>query len=176
MKTLGNITIQILLMITALPLAFAQDQLTEHTLRLNEGSQPATATIDDIAWLAGSYRGEGLGGVVEEIWSEPAAGMMVGLFRATKNDSLMFTELMYISEEDSSLVLRLKHFNPDLTGWEEKDEVEEFRLVKMTDNAAYFDGSTIRRGDDGGMAAYVNVRKSDGTLGEFGFVYERVER
>ncbi|MBD3298146.1 MAG: hypothetical protein GF341_05780 [candidate division Zixibacteria bacterium] len=166
-------TLLLLAVLTTSPLP-AQDQLTEHTLRLNDGAQPAMATIDDIAWLAGSYRGDGLGGVVEEIWSEPRAGMMVGLFRATKNDTLMFTELMYISEEDSSLVLRLKHFNPDLTGWEEKNEVEEFHLVKMTDDAIYFDGLTIRTRDNGGMEAYVNARKSDGTLSEFGFVYDRV--
>ena len=41
--------------------------------------------VEDFAWLAGYWRGEGLGGVCEEIWSEPLAGSMIGLFRLVRN-------------------------------------------------------------------------------------------
>ena len=39
------------------------------------------ATIDDMAWLVGHWRGEGLGGIVEENWMPPLAGTMASAFK-----------------------------------------------------------------------------------------------
>ena len=70
---------------------------------------------------------------------------MVGLFVQENGEGgLMFTEHMYISEADGSLVVRLKHFHPDLTGWEEKDDMLTFRLVALEPCAAYFSALTYR--------------------------------
>ena len=56
---------------------FAQVKNTENTLKLSEGQISEKATIVDAAWLAGSWRGTGLGGFSEETWSSPEAGIMV---------------------------------------------------------------------------------------------------
>ena len=45
------------------------------------------------------------------------------------------------------MVLRLKHFNADLTGWEEKDDMVTFRLLGLEPCAAYFHGLTLRCAD-----------------------------
>ena len=50
------------------------------TLRLDPAAVPGPATLADAAWLVGAWRGEGLGGAVQEVWGEPVAGRMVGTF------------------------------------------------------------------------------------------------
>ncbi|MGB6150574.1 MAG: DUF6265 family protein, partial [Pricia sp.] len=36
-----------------------------------------------------------------------------------------------------------KHFHGDLRGWEVKDEVQRFKLIKVSDNRIYFEGFTF---------------------------------
>jgi hypothetical protein len=105
----------------------------------------APATLESISWLAGHWQGEALGGKTEEIWSPAEGGSMMGMFRLLVGEKVQFYELMSITEEDSSLVLRIKHFNHDLTGWEEKDEREEFHLVRVTPQKLFFDGITFEK-------------------------------
>ncbi len=103
---------------------------TFHARRLGD-QQPATATLSAMAWLAGRWIGEGLGGVSEEIWSEPRGGVMMGMYRSLKQDQPVFYEFLMLVEEQGSLVLKLKHFNPDFSGWEEKSSFVSFRLVMV---------------------------------------------
>ena len=45
--------------------------------------------------------------------------------------------------------MRLRHFNPDLSGWEEKEEWTTFRLIELGENKVWFHGLTIERiGDE----------------------------
>ena len=67
-------------------------------------------------WLIGHWKGTGLGGVSEEIWAEPAGGVMMGMYRLILNGKPSFYEFIHLAEENGSLVMKLKHFNPDLTG------------------------------------------------------------
>ena len=100
----------------------AQSEKTANTLALNEGNTSPAAEIHQIDWIAGHWKGEAFGGHVEEVWSKPAGGAMMGMFRLVQGDEVGFYELLTLLEEDGSLVFRLKHFNSDLTGWEEKNE------------------------------------------------------
>ena len=57
---------------------------------------------------------------------------MVGTFIQTDEvGGIMFTEHMYMMEVEGSLVLRLKHFNADLTGWEAQDDMVSFPLLEI---------------------------------------------
>tara|TARA_B100000941_G_scaffold171129_1_gene121945 strand:+ start:22 stop:690 length:669 start_codon:yes stop_codon:yes gene_type:complete len=70
---------------------------------------------------------------------------MVGTFvQQADAETIRFTEHLYLMEEEGTLVLRLKHFNADLTGWEEKDGMLTFRLLAMEDCAAYFHALTLK--------------------------------
>ena len=113
------------LTLTALQHSSAQSPLTEHTLRLDESAdvERQAADLSQLTWLVGHWRGEGLGGTVDEMWGPAAAGTMLGTFRLTKDNQVGFTEFFMLSEDDETLVLRLKHFNPDFTGWEAQNEV-----------------------------------------------------
>ena len=86
---------------------------TPHVEALN-GEPSPPATIEDVSWIAGAWESEALGGFVEEVWSNPRAGTMMGMFRATRENDIRFYELLAIAEEGGSLILRIKHFNPDL--------------------------------------------------------------
>lgn len=107
-------------------------------------SPPASAHALD--WLVGSWSGPGVGGVLAlETWTAPVGGTMVGTFIQQDADgAIAFTELMYIRPVGDSLELAIKHFGPDLAGWEEKEEVQRFRLIALEPCAAYFQALTIR--------------------------------
>lgn len=90
----------------------------------------AAPPIESIAWMAGSWRGTGVGGApAVEVYSAPAAGQMVGHFQQLRPDgSVLFYELITLRVHEGALHYRVKHFNADLTGWEEKDETQTFIL------------------------------------------------
>ena len=140
--------------------------VTENTLRLAEGSTAAQADLADLAWIAGHWSGEGFGGQVEETWTPPSAGSMVGTFKlSSEQDGILqpsFYEFMAIFETDEGLVLRLKHFHPDVKGWEEKDEFVDFPLVKIDGRRVYFRGLTYERTTDDELRIYLAMRTSAG--------------
>lgn len=41
------------------------------------------------------------------------------------------------------MLYQIKHFGPDLKGWEEKDQSEDFRFIKKESNRMYFDNFTF---------------------------------
>jgi hypothetical protein len=137
------------------------------------GAAAPTARIGDLAWLAGQWTGEGLGGEILDSYSPPAAGQIVGHFRLIKNGAIAFYEIAAIAEVEGSLEMHVKHFNADLTGWEEKAEVQHFPLVAMEKDAWYFDGLTIRRTGADSMITTVLVKGKDGTSSEIPFHYRR---
>lgn len=154
--------------------AAGQTRLTENTLRLDEASQPAAASIDDVAWLAGHWRGEGLGASAEEVWLPPLGKRMSAVFRLSRDGSVEFYEIVTLAEEEGTLVLRLKHFGPDLVGWEEKEQVVDFRLVRIDPATAWFDGFTVRRIREDEMHIWVALDRGGESLQEAHFRYRRV--
>ncbi len=91
-----------------------------------------TTTVADLGWFTGAWEGELEGGRIEEHWSAPAGSNVMGMFRYVKDGKVVFYELMAIDQEAEGPVLRIKHFHGDLTGWEEKGEVVEFRCIAAT--------------------------------------------
>lgn len=156
-----------LLLLAAAPAAAGEVR----SLAAGEVSPPAT--IEDIAWLAGHWAGEGLGGISYETFSPPIAGQMTGHFQMVRDDRIAFYEIIQIVPHQGSLMLRLKHFNADLTGWEERDEREEFPLVAVEEGAAYFDGLTFRRVGEDGLEARVLIGQQDGSVKEGVFTFRR---
>jgi hypothetical protein len=138
--------------------AVAAEPPVVNVMRLEQGETSPPAKIGDIAWLAAHWRGEGLGGEAEEFIAPAAAGQMMGMFRHLKADGAVnFYEFYVFAEQAGSLTLRLKHFSPLLSGWEEKDEFVEFPLVAIGDQAVYFDGLTYVLEQDGSLTVGVRV-------------------
>jgi hypothetical protein len=152
--------------------AAAQERITENTVRLGE-AQPQKATVADMAWLAGSWSGTGLGGRTEEVWSAPDGGTMVGHFRLVRDDKAVFYEIMTLLETPDGFAMRLKHVNPDMTGWEEKDKYVEFRYVRTVGNLVQFSGLTFRRDSDNEITIFLALRQKDGSVKEMPFKMTR---
>ena len=103
---------------------------------------PIRATIEDLAWLPGRWTGSHGVDWIEERWSDPAGGAMLGAFRAVTGGHPRFYELLALDSEGNGLVFRFRHFDHDLVGWEERTEPLVWDLVALTATDAVF----LRRG------------------------------
>lgn len=171
-----NRTILVLfaLSLFALPVC-AQEKLTEHTLKLAAGQKSPPATIKEMAWFAGHWTGDGLGGVSEEIWSKPRDGVMLGMYRHHKDGKPVFYELLTLLETQGSLMLRLKHFHANLVGWEEKDKSIEFPLVAIKDGVIHFEGMAFKPAGKDAVTIYLAIHnRKDGSVREETFRYQRI--
>ena len=83
---------------------------------------------------------------------------------------MTFYELMTVVEAGGSLSFRLKHFAPDLRGWESPERAVEFPLVRATRSALYFDGLTYRRTAEG-LESWVVIGMGDGGTRPERFLY-----
>jgi len=122
------------------------------------------ATIAEVAWLQGYWDGEGMGGTVEDIWMPPRAGVMLGAFRLVKpaGEPGGFYELFAIEEAEGSLRFVAKHFNPDWTGWEEKDKALRLKLTAIAPGRIAFGGVVFRREGDDALVVDLTRRGKDG--------------
>lgn len=150
----------------------AQIQLTKNVLKLDSTIERAAADINDMAWYADRWVGEGFGGIVEENFSPSMGGTMIGTFRLVSDDNPSFYEMLLIEPDGNSLVYKVKHFNPDYTGWEEKEDYVSFPLVNIVDNRYYFQGLTIEdKGDE--MIHYLAMKQKDGSYQEMVLKYRK---
>ena len=161
--------------VAVLVLALAAPLAAQETRVAPEGHVPPPASIEQAEWLVGDWVGTGIDGAeAAESWLPPSGDTMVGLFVQEKPDGgLMFTEHMDLAEEGGSLVLKLKHFNPDLTGWEEKDGMVRFRLLSIEPCAAYFSSLTYRCEAEGGLLVAVRMKSEGDAVEELVFRFKR---
>jgi hypothetical protein len=143
-----------------------------NVLQRQKDQELARAKLSDIGWLGGYWKGEAFGGIIEELWAPPTGTSMMGTFKLREGEATNFYEMMTISEEKGSLVFRLKHFDPTLKGWEEKDESITAWLVKKEKNKLFFEGFTFEKKSDDEIIIYVAMENEDG-IEEMSFQYKR---
>ena len=131
------------------------------------------ANIQQVSWITGQWKGEAFGGITEENWSEPSGGSMMATFKLISDGKVSFYEIETISEVNNSLLLRLKHFNNELKGWETKDETLDFPLIRVTKNKAIFEGMVFESVDENTMVVYVAIQQKDGTTVTIPFNYTK---
>lgn len=134
------------------PAAIARGQI-----RLHEGNTPAPhAALADLDWLKGSWIGRMPSGPVEHIILDKSFGHMPGFVRALNEKGLSFYEITVFAEAEGSLAYRVKHFTPQLAGWEPQDAYIDRPLVERRGDTFYFDGITFsRRGPDSFTVYYL---------------------
>ena len=145
----------ILLLLLTASFGFAQN-----TLHYNDEKGSEKATLEDISWLAGTWKGEAFGGEFEENWSKPTGGSMMFNFKLVAEGKVVFYELGHIIEKDNSLLYQIKHFDQNLKGWEEKDKSEDFRFIKKIKNRMYFDNFTFEKVSDNEVNVYAYFEES----------------
>lgn len=160
---------------SALALMFSSHAAAQETRIGEEGFESPSATLEQVDWLVGQWAGPGIQGApAMESWLPPMAGTMVGTFvQETGEGGIMFTEHMYLTEQDGSLVVKLKHFNADLTSWEDKEGMVTFRLLAVEDCAAYFHGLTLRCDGEDGLLAAVRMKSAGDNIRELVFRFTK---
>ena len=141
---------------------------------LKDLSNKDSVSIDEMAWIAGTWKGEAMGGQFEETWNAPMGGEMMGMFKLVSDGKVSFYEIITIVPEKNSYILRLKHFSPGLVGWEEKDKSVEFPLLTASSDEVRFDGLTFRKISDDAMAIEVLVGEDDGQKKRINFECKRI--
>jgi hypothetical protein len=103
-------------------------------------AQPAGRPIAALAFLQGAWRGEVDANPCEETWSEPLGGHILGMFRWMDPDhNPGMLEILTISEEGDSVMLRLRHFDARLKGWDSEAEAPmTLKLAETAPNKAIF--------------------------------------
>ena len=112
-------------------------------MHYNDEKGSEKASLKDIEWLEGNWKGEAFGGIYEENWSKPFGGSMLFSFKLVVDGKVIFYEMGHIMEKENSLIFHIKHFDSDLKGSEEKDKSEDFRFIKKEGNRMYFDKFTF---------------------------------
>ncbi len=145
----------------------------QNTLSFEEGTVSPKASLSEIAWMEGYWKGEAFGGITEEIWSPALGGSMMFSFKLVVDGAVQFYEIGHIRQLEETLIFELKHFHSDLKGWEEKDEVQRFKLIKVVNNRLYFDGFTFEKVSDDQINIYALIHQKDGGTDEVVFNYKR---
>lgn len=141
----------------------------QNTRSLDGGISPP-ASIDQLSWLAGSWVGTGMGAEVTETYSAPFGGRITGHFAmADGKGGVAFTEIVDYVPLGASLACRVRHFNPDMSGWEDQTgKPVVFPLVAIEKDRWFFDGMTIERTGPDTITTWVRISQK-GTEKEVSF-------
>lgn len=126
-----------------------------------EGSPAPRATIADMAWIEGHWIGEMPDGPVEHVVLSPRFGHLPGFVRALGDRAPVFYEISVFAEQGDSLTVRVKHFTPELAGWEAQSEYVARPLVNRDATNFYFDGITFSRTGPDSFTVYF-LNRSEG--------------
>ena len=136
-------------------------------------AQSSDITIDDFAWIAGHWTGEGFGGEMEEYWAPPSDDVMMGMFKHSKDGKITFYEFFTIVKNNDQWDLKLKHFDPDFAGWEEKTDYVTFPLVSASPTKIAFDGLVMKKVSGDQMEVLLTMKRN-GEVSVERFIYNRV--
>src|SRR4051794_5160292 len=95
---------------------------------MQAGGQSA-ASLEKLKWLAGSWRMEKTGKVIEEQWTTPAGGIMLGVGRTIANGKAVEFEFLRIEQRGESLVYVAQPGGQPPT---------DFKLESATENEVVF--------------------------------------
>ncbi|WP_404370112.1 DUF6265 family protein [Sphingomonas sp. MMS24-J45] len=146
--------------VTAILIALATPAAAQHTRILGD-SAPASASIAQLEWLTGSWVGTGMGAEIAETYSAALGGRISGHFvMADGKGGVAFTELVDYVPVGQSLAYRVRHFNADMTGWEDKTgNAVQFMLVAVEKDHWFFDGMTLERTGPDALTMWVRITK-----------------
>jgi hypothetical protein len=135
--------------------------LQDHQLRDTAAEDASGYNLADLGWLEGCWQGSGFGKRVTECWMRAPAGRLTGMFQMIgENGEQEFSEIFVLDEFEGGAAIRLKHFDPELVGWEAQDGYVVFELRETGPDFARFDGLTYRLSEDGRLIAELSVTRN----------------
>ncbi len=161
---------------TAVGLALAAVSFTPFVASSAQSTDPvrAAVSLDAFAFMAGRWQAAAFGGTLEEAWDRPWDGSMIGTCKVSVDGNPSFYEFMSITIDSAGPVMKIKHFNPDFTGWEEKGESTVFPFIGVSDNEARFEGVTYTLLSDDSLRIIINLGHSEGESREMSIDCHRI--
>ena len=104
------------------------------------GQTSKPLSVDNLAWLTGSWQGPINGNILEETWLPPRAGTIVALVRSSNESGTNFVEIIIIKEINGTLELQLQLFDNSLKPI--NNNPHSFELTKIENNYISFKGVT----------------------------------
>ena len=108
--------------------------------------------------LTGSWSGPIGPGILEENWVKPVDGSIASLVRMTGEGKTSMVELIIIEEEDNTLVLRIKQWDPGFSP--RTPNPQKMILTDLSDNRVSFTAAE----DGGGLNSLTYSRSTDDTF------------
>jgi hypothetical protein len=139
------------------------------------------ASIVDLAWIIGVWNGTMSDeGQIQEVWSMPEGGTLMGMFQWLKNGQPYLFEFMLIEPRGEGVALILRHINPGSIAWEDKDAPLVMNLVQLSDKEAVFERQAetytswvgYRRASETQLTSYAESLK-DGQRNRADFIFNR---
>jgi hypothetical protein len=140
----------------------------------NKSGKPAPATvIDKLSWLAGHWRMEKGGRVIDQHWMAPAAGVMLGMSRTIAKGKVLEHEFMQIREGPGGMLF----FVTQLPGQPEAT----FQHASLTETEVVFENPlhdypqriSYTRQPDGGLVTVLEGPNPDGTTRRSEYAFGR---
>ena len=97
------------------------------------------ASVNDLAFMAGTWTQHHEWGDMEEFWGPPMGDNIVCSYRCVKNGKIVFYEFMTIEQTGEKPILFVRHFNKGSIGWEDKDKPYQMPLISLKENEATFE-------------------------------------
>lgn len=132
---------------------------SQNTLEYNDEKGSENATLEDVKWLSGNWKGTSPFGICQENWDEPSGKTMMFCFKMINDNKVTFYEFGQLIEKDKTIQLQIRHFSTDLKPWE-KEQPEVFNFIKKDGNKYYFDGITYEKIGDAILNVYVYLEES----------------
>jgi hypothetical protein len=135
----------------------------------------ASTAITGLAWLAGQWRMEKGGRVIDEQWMAPAGGVMLGMARTVAKGKVVEHEFLQIREGPGGTLF----YVAAPSGQPET----AFQLLTLTDTEAVFENRlydfpqriSYTRQADGSLLAVIEGPNPDGTTKRSEFPYQRIQ-
>ncbi len=116
------------------------------------------ATVQDLAWMTGSWAGPmGGGQVLEENWTAPRAGSIAAVVRLLGQDAPSMVELISVEEEGDSLVLHIQQWDPGFSP--RPGGAQKLKLHAVGENRVAWEAV-----GEGGMRSLVYARPAPDTF------------
>ncbi len=133
--------------------------------------------ISELASMEGRWVGQAFGGEVEEIWTARTGNTMWGMFRVIKNGQTQLAEIEQLIEQNDSLHYRVRHFNGDFIGWEDKQDYVQFPFVRLIENGVVFDGLKIIFLDENTMKHFIQLSNGKSSeVEQVEILYKRINK
>ena len=137
--------------------------------------EPTATAINQLAWLAGHWRMEKAGRVVDEHWMAPAGGVMLGMARTVAKGKVVEHEFTQIREGPGGALFYIAM----PAGRKET----AFQILTLTDTEAVFENPQhdfpqrviYARQPDGSLLAAIEGPGKDGQVKRIEYPFRRVQ-